>query len=238
MTVPATVWAIRHLAFEDLGSFAEIFEEKGFRIRYLEAGVDSLAHLAEAEARDWLVILGGPIGVYETAAYPWLEEEIALIGRWLKAGRPVIGICLGAQLMAAALGAKVYAGHGKEIGWAPLILTEAGQQSPVRHLTSEATSMLHWHGDTFDLPEGATLLASTALYPNQLYRWGEKALAFQCHPEFDHARVEQWLIGHCGELNAVGVDLNWLREQSRIKGGKLKQQARTFLSEWLESVLS
>lgn len=237
MSAATTVWAIRHLAFEDLGSFAEVFRQKGWAIRYLEAGVDSLSVLEQAGENDWLAILGGPIGVYETAAYPWLEEEITLIGQWLKAGQPVVGICLGAQLMAAALGARVYPGHGKEIGWASLILTEEGKHSPIRHLTAEASSMLHWHGDTFDLPQGATLLASTAVYPNQVYRWGEKALAFQCHPEFDHARAEQWLIGHGAELNAAGVDLNRLREETLAKGESLKQQARAFLSEWLESVL-
>lgn len=238
MSATRVAWVIRHLAFEDLGSLAPLFAERGLEIRYLEAGVDSLAGLSRAGKGDLLVVLGGPIGVYETAAYPWLEEEIQAIGNWLRQGRATLGICLGAQLMAAALGARVYPGHGKEIGWLPLALTAAGKESSVRHLAGELTDMLHWHGDTFDLPEGATLLASSALYPNQVYAWGEKALAFQCHPEFDHLRVEQWLIGHAGELNATGMDLHALRQQSRAKGERLTQQARACLAEWLDMELA
>ena len=235
MTGAATAWVIRHLAFEDLGSFAQVLAAKGFQIAYLDAGVDSLARLSQAQDHDLLVILGGPIGVYETTAYPWLGDELALIASWLQQGRAMLGICLGAQLMAAALGARVYPGHGKEIGWSPLVLTEAGEQSPVRHLAAEKSDMLHWHGDTFDLPEGATLLASSRLYPQQVFSWGEKALAFQCHPEFDAARVEQWLVGHAGELGVHGIDLHALRQQSQANGERLKQQARICLREWLEA---
>ncbi|SFN11105.1 GMP synthase (glutamine-hydrolysing) [Formivibrio citricus] len=238
MSASRVVWVIRHLAFEDLGSLSILFAERGLAVRYLEAGVDSLAGLSQAGQGDLLVVLGGPIGVYETAAYPWLAEEIEVVGDWLRQGRATLGICLGAQLMAAALGAKVYPGYGKEIGWAPLALTEAGKASPVRHLAGELTDMLHWHGDTFDLPDGATLLASSALYPNQVYAWGEKALAFQCHPEFDHARVEQWLIGHAGELNAIKMDLQSLRQQSHAMGERLTQQARACLAEWLDTELA
>lgn len=238
MSTTRIAWVIRHLAFEDIGSFGPLFAERGFTVRYLEAGVDSLAVLQQARKDDVLLVLGGPIGVYETAAYPWLEEEIQVVGCWLRQGRPILGICLGAQLMAVALGARVYPGHGKELGWLPLQLTEAGKLSPVRHLSSELTDMLHWHGDTFDLPDGATLLASSSLYSNQIYSWGDRALAFQCHPEFDYTRVEQWLIGHAGELNAAGIDLHALRQQSQAKGERLKQQARVCLGAWLDARLA
>lgn len=236
MNIPATAWVIRHLAFEDLGSWAEPLAARGYVVRYLEAGVSPLTPLSAAASQDLLVVLGGPIGVYETTAYPWLNDEIRVIGDWLRQGRSTLGICLGAQLMAAALGARIYPGHGKEIGWFPLALTAAGEESPLRHLAGSETSMLHWHGDTFDLPDGAVLLASSTLYPNQVYAWGDKALAFQCHPEFDAARVEQWLIGHAGELAATGLDLAALRTQSQNNGQSLKAQARACLSEWLAAV--
>ncbi len=238
MNPPASAWVIRHLAFEDLGSFSKVFTANGIAVHYLEAGVDSFAALEQAAENDLLIILGGPIGVYETAGYPWLGDEIAAIGHWLRQGRPTLGICLGAQLMAAALGARVYPGHGKEIGWSRLQLSEAGMVSPVRHLAGSETDMLHWHGDTFDLPEGASLLASSTMYPNQVYKWGRKALAFQCHPEFDAIRVEQWLIGHAGELNAADIDLAGLRRQSATHGARLQHQARIFLQEWLETVFA
>lgn len=238
MNPPASAWVIRHLAFEDLGSFSGVFTANGITVRYLEAGVDSFAALEQAAENDLLIVLGGPLGAYETAGYPWLNDEIATIGDWLRQGRPALGICLGAQLMAVALGARVYPGHSKEIGWSGLQLSEAGEASQVRHLAGSETHMLHWHGDTFDLPEDASLLASSAMYPNQVYQWGRKALAFQCHPEFDSNRVEQWLIGHAGELNSAGIDLTGLRRQSATHGERLQHQAQIFLQEWLETVFA
>src|SRR6185312_12283910 len=112
--------AIRHVAFEDLGAFAPALEDAGYAITYADIGLDDLAGLADP---DLLVILCGPIGVYETDLYPWLADEIALIAKRLERGRPTLGICLGAQLMARALGASVAPGPAKEIGWKKLDLT-------------------------------------------------------------------------------------------------------------------
>ena len=231
-----TCWAIRHLAFEDLGSLAAPLQTAGYAIRYLEAGLDQLAALDDAGDNDLLVVLGGPIGAYETDAYPWLQDEIAAIRRWLHAGRATLGICLGSQLMAAALNARVYPGHGKEIGWYPLSATAAGAAAGIDALTAPHTSMLHWHGDTFELPQDAVLLASSAAYPHQVYAWGQRALAFQCHPECDPQRIEQWLIGHAGELAAVGMDLATLRAQTAELGPVLQQQMQVWLRQWLEQL--
>ena len=118
ISLPKTVYAIQHLAFEDLGSLEDIFYQLGFRVRYFEAGVDDLKPALNYEGLT--IILGGPIGVYETEDYPFLIEEIEGLKQRLNANKPTIGICLGAQLIAHALGAKVYAGHQKEIGWSPL----------------------------------------------------------------------------------------------------------------------
>lgn len=150
---PKTIYAIQHLAFEDLGSLEDVFYQLGFRVRYFEAGVDDLT---AAFAHDGLtIILGGPIGVYETEDYPFLKDEIALLKQRLAGDKPTLGICLGAQLIAHALGAKVYAGHQKEIGWSPLSLSLRPNQvlSPLLN----NVHVLHWHGDTFDLPENAAL---------------------------------------------------------------------------------
>ncbi|MCB1876276.1 MAG: gamma-glutamyl-gamma-aminobutyrate hydrolase family protein, partial [Chromatiales bacterium] len=139
---------IRHLAFEDLGSFAPLLGSDPWNLSYLEAGVDDLSPAADA---DLLVVLGGPIGVNEEREYPFLSEELALLEKRLAADRPTLGICLGAQLIAKALGAQVYPGPAKEIGWSPLSLSSSGADSCLAAVDGGLTPVLHWHGDTFDL---------------------------------------------------------------------------------------
>lgn len=230
-----TAVAIRHVAFEDLGSFAPVLARRGVDLRYLEAGVDDLARI-EACAPDLLIVLGGPIGAYEEAAYPFLRDELRLLQRRLAADLPTLGICLGAQLMARALGARVYPGPAKEIGWQPLRLTEAGHASPLAPLDGSSTSMLHWHGDTFDLPTGATLLASTDLCRHQAFSWGRNALAFQCHPEARTADLERWYIGHACELAVAGLSVPDLRADSARFGPALEARGSKCFADWLAEV--
>ena len=151
---PDTIYAIQHVAFEDLGSLEDTFYQLGFRVRYFEAGVDDLSKAYEHKGLT--IILGGPIGVHDTKDYPFIQKEIDLLKIRLKNNLPTIGICLGAQLIAAALGAKVYSGTTKEIGWNKLTLTD----HPINPLNAlQNIEVLHWHGDTFDLPANAKLLA-------------------------------------------------------------------------------
>ena len=230
-----TALAIRHVAFEDLGTFAPVLAARGFGLRCVEAGVDDLARL-DALAPDLLVVLGGPIGAHDEASYPFLLDELRLLERRLAADRPTLGICLGAQLMARALGARVYPGPAKEIGWKPLSLTDAGRASPLRHLDGGRTSMLHWHGDTFDLPAGATLLASTDVCRHQAYAWGRGALAFQCHPEARTVDLERWFIGHACEISAAGLSVGQLRADSARLGPTLETQGALCFAEWLAAL--
>lgn len=227
--------AIRHVGFENMGSLTTVLAERGLELSYMEAGVHDLASFDGCEP-DLLVVLGGPIGAYEEDAYPFILEEVRLLKRRLAADLPTLGICLGAQMMARALGAKVYPGPAKEIGWKPLILTDAGRASPVAHLDGDLTSMLHWHGDTFDLPQGAALLASTALCPHQVFSWGRNSLAFQCHPEVLTAELERWFIGHACEISANRLSVKALRAESARFGPVLAAQGRRFFAEWLEGV--
>jgi GMP synthase (glutamine-hydrolysing) len=184
------VVAIRHVPFEDLDGFAAALEARGYRIGYREAPIDDLG-APDLAAADLLVVLGGPIGAYEDGAYPFLKAELALIERRLARERPVLGICLGAQLMARALGARVFPGHAKEIGWGPLELTPAGRESCLGRLAA-GTAVLHWHGDTFDLPAGAQHLAATRHYRNQAFACGRHGLALQFHLEATAAGLERW----------------------------------------------
>lgn len=224
---------LRHVTFEDLGVFRPVLEARGFAIESHQAGVSPLAP-AQWLAADLIVVLGGPIGVYESDRYPWIADEVDGLRARLSAGGPTLGICLGAQLMARALGARVYPGPAKEIGWSALTLTEAGSRSSLARL--EGAPVLHWHGDTFDLPEGTTRLASTALTPNQAFALGETALALQFHAEADGAAIEPWLIGHTCELIQAGVSVPDLRAQSAALRDVAASAGAAMLSDWLDRV--
>jgi GMP synthase (glutamine-hydrolysing) len=225
--------AIRHLKFEDLGIFEEVLVRQGFEITYFEAGLNNFDSL-DWDTPDLVVTLGGPIGVYETADYPWLKQEIDIIAQRLRLDRPTIGICLGAQVMAVALGAAVYPGPAREIGWSKLRLTPAAK--PYGLVALDGTEVLHWHGDTFDLPEGAVLLASTELTPQQAFSYGRAGLALQFHAEANGARMEPWLIGHTLELRTAGIDINELRQAGLCDVAKKTIAGQNTLEQWLAHV--
>lgn len=225
---PDTVYAIQHLAFEDLGAWEDVFYQLGLRVRYFEAGIDDLRKAYEHPGLT--VILGGPIGVYQTEEFPFLQQEIDLLKVRLNKNLPTLGICLGAQLIAHALGAKVYAGQSKEIGWSKLSLA-AIENNPLRNL--ENIEVLHWHGDTFDLPEQAELLASTELYANQAFRIGSNILALQFHPEVASDSLEKWLIGHSCELSQAKIDIPALRAANLQFAPVLEITSQTVLKQYL-----
>ena len=232
---------IRHLAFEDLGSFATVLLSNDYQINYYEAAdfaakandllqIDSLSD-------DLLIILGGPISVNDSDMFPFIDAEIALLKHRMAVNKPTLGICLGAQLIASALGSDVYSGNVKEIGWSDLYLTTAGEQSSLRYLQAEHCSMLHWHGETFDLPGGAELLASTEHYPNQAFRYG-KTLALQFHPEVNQHDMEKWFIGHAGEISQTeGVSVAQLRADTQQYANRLEVQSELFFNSWLREVI-
>ncbi|CAN7348951.1 glutamine amidotransferase [Cupriavidus necator] len=227
-----TTHVIQHVAFEHAGVIGNALRVRGHALQVFQAGVDDLAPIAENPA-DLLLILGGPIGVYETEAYPWLEAEIALIRQRLAAGGKMIGVCLGAQLIARAAGARVYAGT-REIGWAPISPTPAGQDSALAELASAHWEVLHWHGDTFDLPPGAQLLASTAAVQNQAYAIGNQVLALQFHPEVMPRDIEAWLIGHTVELAKAGVDPRTIRARTAEVGATVAAAGERMFARWLQ----
>jgi GMP synthase (glutamine-hydrolysing) len=225
--------AVRHVAFEDLGLLGALLADRGYDIRHHEAGVDRF----DAEsllAPDLVVVLGGPIGVYETETYPFVAEEVAAIARRLDAGKPMLGICLGAQMMAAALGARVAPGPVKEIGWALLTLTEAGGKSLLAPLAT--TKVLHWHGDNCELPPGCERLAFTAHCPVQAFSRTPSQLALQFHLETEPGRFENWLVGHAVELGKAGIDPRALRAQAQTHGALTCEIGRQVLAAWLDHV--
>ena len=230
-SLPKTIYAIQHLAFEDLGAWENVLYASGYRVRYFDAGVDDLH--AAFEYSGLTIILGGPIGVYETEDYPFLQDEIDLLKVRLEKNLPTLGICLGAQLIAHALGAKVYAGHTQEIGWSKLSLTTT-DQNPLAALAN--SKVLHWHGDTFDLPKQAELLASSDLYPHQAFQVGHNVLALQFHPEVASDSLEKWLIGHTCELRKAHINIPQLRADNQKYAVGLEEQSGQVIRQWMSQL--
>lgn len=233
---------IRHLAFEDLASFTAILQVNGYQINYFDAAdfalnPDDLSQL-DALSDDLLIILGGPISVNDTASFAFIDREVEILRRRIRADKPTLGICLGAQLIASALGAAVYPGESKEIGWYALNLTTAGRQSALRYLAAEHCRVLHWHGETFDLPAEAVLLASSEQYRNQAFSVGSHVLALQFHPEVVQRVMEKWFIGHIGEISQTeGISVEQLRAQTRQYAHQLEVQGELFFNSWLNEVM-
>ncbi|CAH2781432.1 MAG: Glutamine amidotransferase, class I [uncultured Caballeronia sp.] len=230
------VLAIRHVYFEDLGSLERVLGDHGQLVRYLDVG---RARIDAPNPLDisLMAVLGGLIGAYDDTLFPHLNPLLTILEKRIAAGLPTIGICLGAQLIARALGARVYPAAQKELGWKALTLTEAGKTSALRHFEAdgEPTPVLHWHGDTFDFPDGATRLASTDLCENQAFSWGDHVLGLQCHPEVLVDRFESWLGGVSGRSRGKRDDHDAvLRADTAKYGPALENAAGKMFGEWLD----
>lgn len=177
-----------------------------------------------------LVVLGGPMAVYEMDKVPYLQEEAKLIEKAVAAGMPVLGVCLGSQLLAHVLGSRVYPGGTQEIGWDEVVLADAGMQDRcMRHLAVDgrnSAQVFQWHGDTFDLPAGAVLLASSSVYPNQAFRYRDRVYALQFHIEVTPDIVHGWL------RNEKGVDLPLVDRRSQELYGAYRERAERFYREF------
>ncbi len=203
----------QHVPFEDLGYIEIWCREQGHLLsstKWFENG--SLPELFDI---DWLIVMGGPMGVYDNDEFKWLDIEKQYIKQCIDAGKIVIGICLGAQLIASALGAKVYPNKEKEIGWFPVQLTETGKRSPWFNDFPNTFTVLHWHGDTFDLPEGAELLVKTNACVNQAFSWQTNVLALQFHFETTAPSLKN-MIKNCGHELVEG---DYIQSQADLENG-------------------
>ena len=228
------VWAIQHIGYEDLGSFEKVLIDRGFEVKYFcsrNVDYDGLF----ANDPDLVVDLGGPMSLYDPEQKHWVEKELKFIEQRIECEKPLMGICFGAQMIAKALGADVYAGsQGKEIGWSKVTVNEEGQKTPFRYLDGEHTTMMHWHGDTFDMPDGAVLLASSDLYKKQAYTYGDRVFAMQCHPEVTDHKLRLWYSAGKSQIEEVGKTMDEMVEDANQYNKTLMEQAAKFMHEWLD----
>ncbi|MBC7441006.1 MAG: glutamine amidotransferase [Ramlibacter sp.] len=228
-----TAVVLRHDATIHLGNLEPVLREHGYSVRYVDTLTEDVRAI-DPEAADLLVVLGGEMGVYQADLFPALHDEVELLRQRLGAARPVFGVCLGAQLMANALGSRVYRGPTNEIGYRSVEPTEAGADSPVRHIAG--VPVFQWHSDTFDLPDTVTRLAGSPQYGNEAFAIGNWALAVQFHPEVTEEMHEAWLSASEAEVAAEGFDPEELRRDRERYSSGMQRASRAMFSEWLDGL--
>ncbi|ANF32443.1 hypothetical protein A0130_12850 [Leifsonia xyli] len=228
-----TAVILQHDPTIHLGNIGPVLVEHGYELRIVDASSEDVTAIDPAEA-DLVVVLGGEMGAYQTDEFPFLQAERDLLRARLEAERPTLGVCLGAQLMAGALGQRVYRGDTTQIGYRRVEPTEAGADSPIRHF--DGVPVVEWHGDTFELPEEATLLASSSDYSNEAFAIGDFALAVQFHPEVTDEMHEAWVADGYNELDELAIDPEALRRDRELHSARMQEASRAAFSEWLSSL--
>lgn len=233
----SNILVLQHHPEEGLGLLEEIFLESGHHptIHRLDLGVPVPKN---SNAYSGLVIMGGPMSANDEDRYPWLSDEMQLIRATIKAEKPTLGHCLGAQLIAKAMGAQVIANpSGPEIGWFPVEKTVAGRRSLWLKGLPESFLLFHWHGETFMLPEGGIPILSSALCANQAFSIGQHCLALQGHPEVTETIVRSWTLAMAEDLKNTGVGVQSVDEITRDlaqKCASLADISRQLYARWVE----
>lgn len=230
------ILVLQHIACEPPGAYEDVLRQRSVELTRVE--LDEGEPLPPWTAYDGIVAMGGPMSVNDEAEHPWLVEEKATIAAAVRAGVPFFGACLGVQLLAASLGAKVYPVPEPEVGVLPVQLTEEGRRDPVLAGLPAELLTLQWHSDTFDLPAGATRLAGSAAYPNQAFRYGDTAYGVQFHLEVtdslaaEWAQVPEYRTAADRTLGPGGLDR--LLGAFAVHSAALQQHGRAMFARWLD----
>jgi GMP synthase (glutamine-hydrolysing) len=227
----AKIIVLQHHPAETLGTIADALESAALAWQYVRIH-DGQAPPKEMRGAGGLVVMGGPQTVYQPDRYPYLRDELRLIEEALKENKPILGICLGSQLLAAALGAKVYRNTDREIGWYRVRLSDSAKDDRLMHGLATEFTAAHWHSDIFDLPAGATALASSDRTPVQSFRYREKAYGLLFHAEMT-AEILAALIAEFGEgLKRVGIDGDAILADAPKHLPQLNQIGETIFTRW------
>lgn len=225
---------IRHVPYEGGAGYGAPIEAAGYAVDRIDV-TDPTFSSVDLTEPDLLIMMGGPMGVYEQDRYPWIACQLRRLALRLEAGRPTLGVCFGAQMMAAALGADVYPGPVKEVGFHPITVHDTTVASPLRHLVG--IPILHWHGDTFTLPGDVELLASSHVYDHQAFRRGANILAVQFHAEMGmDERFNAWISEWPESVIEAGGDEASLRAAHDALGPKAVAAGQAMIAEWLEGL--
>jgi GMP synthase (glutamine-hydrolysing) len=230
----AKIWVLQHHPVENLGSIADALEGAALAWQYVRT-FEGQPVPKDMKGAGGLIVMGGPQGVYETDQHPFLKEEMKLIESSLKDNRPVMGVCLGSQLLAAALGAKVYKGAHREIGWHPVKLSADAKNDRLLKGVPQEFTTFHWHGDVFDLPRDSVGLASSEITPIQAFRHRDIAYGFLFHLEVTEASVNAMVREFTDEVKHASL-------RAQILGGvednleKLTEIGETVFSRWASPI--
>ena len=225
---------IRHVPCEGVAGYREPIEAAGYHVDRIDVADPAFSSLDLAEP-DLLIMMGGPMGVYEQDEHPWIRCQLRRLALRLAADRPTLGVCFGAQMIAAALGARVYPGPAKEVGFHPVTVHANAGDGPLRHVAG--VPVLHWHGDTFTLPDGVELLASSHVYPHQAFARGPNLLALQFHAEMgEDERFDVWLEQWPDSVAEAGSDVASLRAAHDALGSQAVSAGRAMSAQWLEQL--
>jgi GMP synthase (glutamine-hydrolysing) len=232
-----TIWVLQHIHCETLGILASALESSGFAAHYIRTFKGEVVPTELGDTAG-LIVMGGPMGVYEHSRYPFLKDEMRLIENALRSQRPILGICLGSQLLAATLGAEVTKAEHKEIGWHSVRLSAAARIDPLWAEIDTPFTAYHWHGDIFALPRGAERLAASDLTRCQAFRYDRSAYGFLFHLEVTEAIINEMVRTFAGELTEARIDGQDIISAASDHLGQLHRIGRAVFRRWSEVVLA